>query len=66
MDINQGLVHTLFSRALGVNHFTLLPQLDGTVGIEAKLGFSNDKIDDVVAFVKSNQADVEPMQKLGE
>ncbi|WP_175405126.1 hypothetical protein [Salinimonas lutimaris] len=49
-----------------MNHFTLLPQLDGTVGIEAKLGFSNDKIDDVVAFVKSNQADVEPMQKLGE
>lgn len=66
VDIHHGLVHTLFSRALGVNHFTLLPQLDGTVGIEAKLGFSNDKIDDVIAFIKSNQADVEPMQKLGE
>ncbi len=65
VDINNQQVHTLFSRTLGVNQFTLTEHLDGKISIKAKLGFSSDEIDDVADFIKNNTTDIEPIQKLG-
>ncbi|MFY8299581.1 hypothetical protein AAEU28_12510 [Pseudoalteromonas sp. SS15] len=66
VDINKEQVHTVFSRALGVNEFTLIEKVDGTVGVKAQLGFSSDLIEDVEQFIRSNTQDIEPMQNLGE
>lgn len=66
VDINKEQVHTVFSRALGVNEFILIEKADGSVGIKAQLGFSTDVIEDVEQFIQSNTQDIEPMQKLGE
>ena len=65
IDINKSEVHTVFSRALGVNSFSVTEHLDGKISLKAKLGFSEDKIDDLLGFIQSNTADIEPMQTLG-
>ena len=62
VDINNKQVHTAFSRALGVNEFDLIKRQDGTVGIEAKLGFSKETIDDVDAFIQQTGHEVEPLR----
>jgi hypothetical protein len=64
VDINNNQVHTLFSRALGVNEFGIIENADGTTGIEARLGFSKDKIDDIESFIRNNTSDIEPIQTL--
>lgn len=64
VDINNSKVHTLFSRALGVNNFKLIEHTDGKVSVEAQLGFSSDKIEDVEQFIKTNKTDIEEMQTL--
>ena len=67
IDINKKQVHTLFSRTLGVNNFRLIERSDGTVGVNAQLGFSKDTIENVEQFILTNaKDDVEPMQKLGD
>ncbi|MBD3585373.1 hypothetical protein HHX48_06490 [Salinimonas sp. HHU 13199] len=65
VDIKNEQVHTLFSRTLGVNQFTLTEHLDGKISIKAKLGFSDDEIHDVADYIKNNSTNIEPIQKLG-
>ncbi|GGW73318.1 hypothetical protein [Alteromonas halophila] len=65
VDIANEQVHTLFSRTLGVNHFELTEHRDGKISIKAKLGFSDENIDDVASFIQNNTTDIEPIQTLG-
>jgi hypothetical protein len=64
VDINNNQVHTAFSRTLGVNEFDIIENADGTTGIEARLGFSKEKINDIESFIKNNTSDIEPIQTL--
>ena len=64
VDINNNQVHTAFSRVLGVNEFDVIENANGTTGIEARLGFSKEKIDDIESFIKNNTVDIEPIQTL--
>lgn len=64
VDIKNSKVHTLFSRTLGVNDFSLIEHIDGTVSIEAQLGFSSDKIKDVEEYIRQNTVDIEEMQTM--
>lgn len=64
VDITNNAVHTAFSRTLGVNEFDIIENADGTTAIEARLGFSKEKIDDIEMFIKSNTTDIEPIQTL--
>jgi hypothetical protein len=64
VDINNNQVHTAFSRVLGVNEFDVIENANGTTGIEARLGFSKEKIDDIESFIKNNTIDIEPIQTL--
>ncbi|TKB46128.1 hypothetical protein [Thalassotalea mangrovi] len=66
VDIKNGQVHTLFTRALGVNEYHLARHADGKISVIAKLGFSSDTIDDVVSYIRNESQDIEPMQVLGE
>ncbi|MBA6350413.1 MULTISPECIES: hypothetical protein [unclassified Colwellia] len=62
VDIKNSKVHTLFSRTLGINDFLLIEHVDGKVSIEAQLGFSKDKIEDVEQYILKNTVDIEEMQ----
>ena len=64
VDIQNSLVHTVFSRMLGVNEFTLTEHANGKVSIEAQLGFSHEKIEDVEEFIRSNKENAEQMTKM--
>jgi hypothetical protein len=64
VDIKNSKVHTIFSRTLGVNDFSLIEHVDGKVSIEAQLGFSSDKIEDVEQFIQKNTVDIEEMQTI--
>lgn len=64
VDIKNNKVHTLFSRTLGVNSFVLIEHLNGKVSVKAKLGFSNNTIENVEKFIQTNTKDIEEMQTL--
>ena len=64
VDINNNKVHTAFSRALGVNQFAVVENADGTTALEAQLGFSKERIEDIEAFILENKTDIEPIQTL--
>lgn len=68
IDINNEKVHILFSRALGVNTFQVIPNSDGSIAVQARLGFSSDRIDDIEEFIRKNTDTdlIEPMQTLGQ
>ncbi|ARD45867.1 hypothetical protein [Colwellia sp. PAMC 21821] len=61
VDIKNSKVHTLFSRALGVNEFSLIEHMDGKLTVKAVLGFSSDSIEDVEQFIQTNTNDIEDM-----
>ena len=64
VDINNNQVHTAFSRTLGVNEFDIIENADGTTAIEARLGLSKEKINDIESFIRNNTTDIEPIQTL--
>lgn len=64
VDITNQQVHTAFSRALGVNQFKLIEESDGTTAIQAQLGFSTERIDNIEEFILTNTQGIEPIQTL--
>ncbi len=64
VDIKNSKVHTIFSRTLGVNNFSIIEHVDGKVSVEAQLGFSSDKVEDVEQFISTNTVDIEEMQTM--
>ena len=50
-DLKTGKKVVAFSRALGINGFSVKQNSDGKIAIVAKLGFSTERMDDALAFL---------------
>lgn len=68
VDINNDKVHTVFQRTLGVNGFKVIEKQDGKVAVYAKLGFGDDTVQDIEAYIAANSDPdlIEPIQTLGD
>lgn len=55
INMDNGKIYTLFSRALGVNYFTTEINTEGKISVMARLGFSSEEIDDLEQFMTENE-----------
>ena len=47
-----------------MNQFKLIEESDGTTAIQAQLGFSTERIDNIEEFILTNTQGIEPIQTL--
>jgi hypothetical protein len=56
-NLNNNQKEVILSRMLGINWFTSSQKSDGKVSVTAKMGFSNESVDDVESALSSKSAE---------
>lgn len=58
IELDKSQIHTVFSRTLGVNHFSVSRSTAGVATVSARLGFSTDEVADLDTFISQNTGEL--------